>query len=91
MKKEDFIGYQFKTEEEFITEFGLGWTQFVNWSGGMNYLFGEIVDINEIKIDNNSKYLFRNNDWWVIESEMILSPLEQRKKKLDKIIGKIKK
>jgi hypothetical protein len=43
------VGYRFKTQQEFIDEFGSSWRSKVGWTSqnGMDFLFGQYLDSNE--------------------------------------------
>ena len=75
--------YRFRTEEEFIDEFGHDWHQDISctWNlGGMDFLFGkdlELTDSDGDEIYNNHDILTINdiinlNRLWSISSDMII-------------------
>jgi hypothetical protein len=75
------IGYRFKTESEFIQEFGHDWRRVVsfNYDGEMDYLIGTDVNVPINCIDTNGNIIktfqlycphsFYGN--WAISSEMV--------------------
>jgi hypothetical protein len=82
---EEIPQYRFKTEQEFIEEFGKGWKHQwknyslpniynlveVDWTDEMGFLFGEILEpeISETIYRNPSAQI--KIDGWIISKEMI--------------------
>ena len=75
---EEIPQYRFKTEKEFIEEFGANYDDLINWTNdyhndgiGMSYLFGEILepDISETFYKFPSKEIHIDGFW--ISKEMI--------------------
>lgn len=61
--------YRFKTEQEFIEQFGIDWKDYIqkdglpNWSHDMNHLFGKPFPFIKNELHFNSEYPI-NSRWY---------------------------
>lgn len=85
--------YYIKTEIEFIDEFGDDWRNVIGWNinGHMEHLYGKEIEtelaLGMLSSDSSSTNgIIFDIDGWVLNSSMIKSEIELRKKKIDKII-----
>jgi hypothetical protein len=80
-KKNTTWKYRFKTEEEFIKEFGKYWQSDVNWNsnGDMDYLFGIDFDnyLNDEGFASIRNKGFRGPYNWTICNEMLIQNIEK--------------
>ena len=64
--------YRFKTEEEFLNEFGPHWRNVVSckWhpDGDMDYLFGLVYPFHDVELNNRCLSNFEN---WFISPDML--------------------
>lgn len=60
---------RFKTEEEFIKEFGKNWRKFIGWNarGAMDYLLGQLIKT-PITINSFKSFLYQG---WSISRNML--------------------
>ena len=90
--------YRFKTEQEFIDEFGYRWIDLVSWNddNNMDYLFGQSYPFN---IDENDKILppisntnnRDNREYWYVTWNMLTKnepkkPTYQSKSKINRLL-----
>jgi hypothetical protein len=77
--------YRYKTEEEFIKEFGSDWKNIIKWSDFDNRLFGNDFEFTEFEIKN----IFIKLKIWNIVKELITTDIKKpsyKPRKLDKTI-----
>lgn len=77
--------YRFKTEDEFIADYGIDWRSIISWNpdGEMDYLFGQdLLSIDKEKTDDllihgivNSRgfvMMLSSNNGWYVQKEMLI-------------------
>ena len=67
--------YRFKTEKEFIEEFGVNWRNKVRymWVNGMDYLLGTEIPSSNVLLseDNSIKFIVESWKSWNISENMV--------------------
>lgn len=67
--------YRFKTEKEFIEEFGVNWRNEVRymWVNGMDYLLGTEIPSSNVLLseDNSIKFIVESWKSWNISENMV--------------------